>query len=159
MAIQAMWVHGHSAQIELNEQRRGTGEDIAGIAGSAIVGRRMGWGVQFACQDYSDYWFHFAIPTPVIADGVRARFRRAMLLFESPLHVTLAGIHVWDGPNRIFRRDDLAVGGVNRSLVNDKNSFSLPQNEVFWGVGISVRFHFSDPGIVTLHTAGVDFDS
>ena len=159
MALQAMWVHGHSATIELNNLGRGSGEDIGGRQWTAIEGLRVGWGVQYRGQDNSDYWFHFAIPTPVIDDGVRATLRRAMVLFTADTGVTLSSLHLWDGPNRVFVRDGLAIGGANVSLVDGRNSFALPDRAVLWGVGISVLFHFADPGNVTLHTAGVDFES
>lgn len=171
MALQAMWAHGHSATIELNKRGRGgvgfdafkggpqPGEDVNGIPWTAQVGLRVGWGVQYCCQDNSYYWFHFAIPTPVIKDNVRARFRQAMILYTAGNGVTLNAFHVWDGPNRVFARDGLVVGGANLSLINEKNSFRLPDQEVFWGVGISVLFYFADRGDVTLHTAGIDFEA
>jgi hypothetical protein len=159
MALQAMWVHGHSATIELNTLGRGAGEDIGGRQWTAVEGLRVGWGVQYRCQDNSDYWFHFAIPTPVIDDGVRARLRRVLVLFTADTGVTLSSVHVWDGPTRVFTRDGLAIGGANVSLVDDRNSFALPDREVLWGIGISTLFHFADPGNVTLHTAGIDFES
>jgi len=30
---------------------------------------------------------------------------------------------------------------------------------VLWGIGMSVLFRFADSGNVTLHTAGIDFES
>src|SRR5215211_4954228 len=108
MSLQAMWVHGNSADIELNTRGRGTGEDIGGRDWTAVEGLRFGWGVVYRCQDNSDYWFHFAIPTPVIDDGVRARLRQVMLLFTAGTGVTLSSVHVWDGPTRVFAKDGLA---------------------------------------------------
>jgi hypothetical protein len=174
MAVQAMWVHGNSAQIELTPLGRGSGEDI-GQSGvittlgggpvdpkrqwTAIVGYRTGAGVEYRCQDNSDYWFHFPIPTPVIDDGVRARLRRVMVLFTARTAVTLSSVHVWDGPNRVFTVDGLAIGGTNTALVDGANSFALPDREVRWGIGVSVKFHFADPSNVVLHGAGIDFES
>lgn len=159
MALQAMWVHGHSATIELNNLGRGSWEDIGGRQWTAVEGLRRGGGVEYRCQDESDYWFHFAIPTPVINDGVRARLRRAMVLFTAGTGVSLSALHVWDGPNQVFTQNGLAIGGGNPSLIDGRNAFALPDHEVQWGVGISVQFHFADAGNVTLHTAGVDFES
>jgi len=159
MALQAMWVHGNSATIELNNRDRGPGEDINGLVWTAVVGWRQGWGVSYRCQDNSDYWFHFAVPTPVINNGVRARLRRAMVLFRTNPGVTLSSMHVWDGAERVFNKDGLAIGGTNSSLIDGRNSFALPDREVLWGIGISVQFRFADPGNVVLHSAGVDFES
>jgi hypothetical protein len=159
VALQAMWTHGHGANIELNDRGRGPGDDIGGREWTAVEGLRVGSGVEYRCQDDSDYWFHFAIPTPVIKDDVRMRLRRAMVLFTAGTGVTLSALHVWDGPNRVFVRDGMGIGGSNVSLADDRNAFALPDREVLWGIGISVLFHFADPGSVTLHTAGVDFEA
>ena len=159
MARQAMWVHGHSANIEMNNRRRAEGEDFPGLAWTAVVGLRMGEGVKYRCQDNSDYWFHFAIPTPTIKDDVQPRPSEAMVLFTTSVGVTLSSLHVWDGPNQVFTRNGLAIGGANTSLVDGKNKFKLDVNKAIWGIGISVLFHFADFGEVTLHSAGVNFDT
>lgn len=159
MARQAMWVHGNSAQIEFNKHGRGGGEDLDGLAWTALVGQRFGGGVVFRCQKDSDYWFHFAIPTPAIHDGARARLRRGGLLFNSEKGVTLNSIQVWDGPNQVFTKDGLKVEGDNRSILDGDNWFALPDEEVFWGVGVSVLFHFAKAANITLFTAGVEFES
>lgn len=158
MSLQAMWVHGHSANIELNTLGRGGGEDIGGVGWSALLGVRRGNGVEYRCQDNSDYWFHLAVPTPVIDHGKNVRLRRVMALFTCGTAVSLSSVHVWDGPNRVFTRDGLAIGGVNLALVDGSNSFALQDLGVSWGIGISLLFHFADPGSVTLHTAGIDFE-
>lgn len=159
MPLQAMWVHGHSATIELNGFGRGGGEDVGGVQWSSLLGVRHGWGVEYRCQDSSAYWFHFAIPTPAIDDGVRARLRRGGLLFTAGPAVALSAVHLWDGPTRVFTQDGLAIGGENLSLIAGRNWFDFPDREVLWGIGMSVQFQFADPGNVTLHTAGVDFES
>ena len=52
----------------------------------------------------------------------------------------------------------LAIGGANLSLIDGRNSFALPDRAVSSGIGISVAFHFADPGSVTLHAAGIVFE-
>lgn len=81
-----------------------------------------------------------------------------MVLFTAGTGVTLSSVYVWDGPNRVFTQDGLAIGGSNVSLVEGKNSFALPDREVLWGIGVSALFHFADAGNVTFHSAGVDFE-
>lgn len=154
-----MWVHGHSVVMELNRRGRGGGEDINGLQWTAELGLRIGEGVQYRCQDDSDYWFHFPIPTHAVVNGARIRLRRATVLFTADRGVTLSSLHVWDGPNRVFARDGLAIGGMRRSSVDEVNSFALTDSEVFWGIGLSVQFHFGDPGTVTLHAAGIEVES
>lgn len=159
MPLQAMWVHGHSATIELNGLGRGGGEDVGGIAWSALLGVRRGNGVEYRCQDNSDYWFHLAVPTPVYEDGVNSQLRKVMALFTCGAGVALGAVHVWDGPNQVFGVNGLAIGGSNLTLINGRNSFDLPHVNVSWGIGISLLFHFADPGSVTLHAAGIDFEA
>jgi hypothetical protein len=159
MARQELWIHGHSAKIELNRRGRGGGEDINGLQWTAELGLRTGSGVQYRCQDDSDYWFHFAVPSYAMVNGPRARFRRAMVLFTADSGVFLGALHVWDGSNHVFARDGLATGGPNRSPVDQVNSFALPDAEVFFGISISVQFHFMDPATVTLHAAGIEVES
>lgn len=158
MALYASWVHGHSAQIELNERGRGASEDVGGVPWTSIIGSRRGGQVTFRGQDNSAYWFHLAVPTPVIENGVRARLIRAMFLFTADPAVTLGSVHVWDGPSRVFARDGLAIGGTQLALQENLTQFTLPSSEVRWGIGISLLFNFADAGNVGLHTAGVDFD-
>lgn len=159
MAIFASWIHGHSATIEMNHFGRND-QEVAGIPWTQFFGLRVGHGVQYHCQDNSSYWFHFAIPTPVLVNDRRARIVQAMVLYSTDLPVTMQAIHVWDGARRIFQRDGLSVGGDHREdLTNDVTSFIIADRpEVLWGVGISVAFYFADAGQVTLHSAGVDFD-
>src|SRR5512144_3037752 len=136
-----MWVHGHSAVIELNNRGRAASEDINNIQWSALLGERVGWGVIYRGQDNSNYWFHLAIPTPVIMNDRRARLIRAMVLYTTDPQLQLRSVHVWDGPNRIFTRDGLSVGGANLTLVDNVTSFALPNQEVFCGIGISLLFN------------------
>jgi hypothetical protein len=160
MALQAMWVHGHSATIQLGSLGRGAGEDVGGRDWTSIIGWRIPPGVEFKCQNNSHYWFHFAIPTPVIKDGVRSHLRRVMLLFRAGPETFLQSVHVWDGGERVFVQDDLSVNGHHDgALEPGVNSFALPDREVFWGIGISVLFFFNEPGTVVLVSAGVDFEA
>jgi hypothetical protein len=50
MALQAMWVHGHSANIELNNFGRGPGEDIGGRQWTAVEGFRIAEVSSFAVR-------------------------------------------------------------------------------------------------------------
>lgn len=160
MAFQAMWVHGHSANIELNNRGRGPGEDIDGIGWSAVEGLRISEGVRYRCQENSDYWFHFAIPTPVLFGGGRAKLRRVMVLFTADEAAQLEWLRVFDGPNPVFDRHDINVSGPNLDLIDGRNAFYIENSrEVRWGIGVSVMFHFVDTGNVILHSAGVDFET
>lgn len=159
MAVQSMWVHGHSAVIELNGLPRGSTEDVLGRPGTALIGLRVGWGAVYRCQANSAYWFHFAIPTPSVDDGVRSHLRRVTVLFSAEPGVTLGSVHVWDGNNRVFVQDGLSVGGTRATPVNGQNSFALPDVAVQYGMGISVLFRFTSAANITFHAAGIQFES
>ena len=158
MALHQMWVHGHSAQIEFDGRARGAGEDVDGIWGTNIAGLRKGKGVFYRCPDNTMYWFHFAIPTPVFHAGAQAKVVRAMLLYTTDPGVALISVHVWDGPFNIAKLQGFAVGGPNLGLVDEKTRFALPPRKVNSGIGISALFTFADPGTVTLHAAGAEFE-
>lgn len=155
----SMWVHGNMANIQLDRYGRGSGEDIRGFQWTAVEGFRQGNGTEYRCQDGSDYWFHFAIPTPVMINGTRTSLAKVMVLFTADTGVTLSSIHAWDGPTRVFTKDGLAIGGTNPSLNNGQNSFVIEESsrpKVYFGIGVCVKFHFADAGNVTLHAAGID---
>lgn len=159
MALQSLWIHGHSATIELNERGRGGAEDVNGIQWTAAFGLRTGWGVQYRCQNNSNYGFSFPVPTLALANGRRVRLRRATVLFTADRGVTLSLLEVWDDQNPVFARQGLAIGGTNRSQVDERNSFALPDIEVFSGLNIFVRFDFADPAVLTLHAAGLEVET
>jgi len=157
VAVREMWVHGHSATIEVHRVGRGEADDVNGVPWTSIIGMRLGWGVVYRGA-HNHYWFHFAVPTPAVDHGVRARLCRATVLFTADEGVTLQGVHVWDGPSRAFTHDGLSVSGENATLVDGRNSFEIPGHEVRWGIGVSAMFQFGDAGNVTLHAAGVEFE-
>jgi hypothetical protein len=158
MALQAMWVHGSSANILYNE--KGRDHCTVQYGWDNVNGLRLPWGVTFRCQDHSSYDFHFAIPTPVIKDDRRAKFIRAFVLFSADPGVTLGSIEVRDGVRQVLYREGLAIGGIHNDfpLEEDINQFSLPHQDVYFGVCLSARFNFTDNATVTLHSAGIDFD-
>jgi hypothetical protein len=165
MALQSLWVHGNTATIELNRRGRGISENIIGID---VFLRGIEWtaqlgqcwdGARYRCQENSDYWFHLPVPTLAIVNGTRARLRRATVLFTADSGVFLSALHVWDGPNRVFARDGLSSGGERLSPVDHWNSFALPDAEVFFGIGISVQFHFVPRAHIIVVAAGIDFEA
>jgi hypothetical protein len=162
MARQAMWAHGHSATIQLNERGRTESENLYGIHWTSLEGLRKPWGVMYRCQDDSEYWFHLPIPSPVWRDGVRAHLDHTGVIFRADPGVTLRTIAVFDGGDQILIRDHLAIGGVNHTLIEGRNWFGAVGDErehgVLWGIGVSVKFHFADPGNVILQAAGVDVE-
>lgn len=157
MALQAMWVHGHSATIEVHRVGRSPADDVNGVPWTSVIGLRLGWGVVYRGEN-NHYWFHFPIPTPTTRDGVAARLRRVMVLFSAEAGATLEAVHVWDGFEQAFTQDDLAVTGSNLALVDGRNSFATTDHGVESGIGVSAMFRFAEAANVTLHSAGAEFE-
>jgi len=101
-------------------------------------------------------WVHFAVPTPVIVDGVRLKAQSAMIRFSTGAQASVGAIHVWDGEKKI----------LNKNGTNYKGSLQFIREvipgspEVLWGTEISVLVNFNGTGpdaYIQLISAGIDF--
>ena len=91
-----VWMHGNSLQVEHPDR-------LVELWRTGFLGRLVG-------QPGTENWIHFAIPTPVIADGQRLRAARIALVFrtDSP-DAVLNTVHVYDGDRRIAEHDNLRL--------------------------------------------------
>ncbi len=117
----AMWIHGHSMQIEYPDR----------LASQW----RAGFSITVEGKPSSTNWFHFAIPTPVIVNDVRLRADSVMLRFKtSSVDAWVRDVHVYDGEKLIAAHDK-----VNLSKDHLFERFLIPDRpEVQWGIGISI---------------------
>ena len=117
----AMWIHGHSMQIEYPDR----------VASQW----RAGFSFTVEGKPNSTNWFHFAIPTPVIVNDVRLRADSVMLRFKtSSVDAWVRDVHACDGERMIAAHD-----GVNLSKDHLFERFMIPDRpEVLWGIGISI---------------------
>lgn len=117
----AMWVHGTDITVELP----GNVESI----------RRYGFFTRVVGVANTTNWYHFAIPTPVITNGNRLAFARAMLRFVTGgTKAVVRDVHIYDGSARIA-----AHQAVNLSGSQPFATFGVAHKpDVFWGAGISV---------------------
>lgn len=195
MALHAAWVHGNSALLErvgapsakdktsvLTAFRGDTG-DIVDLGGhGSIACLRMGWGARFVTFDNGSdnreksgsFWVHYAIPTPVIEDGHRARADTVLLNYESTdiNEMSPAAIHVWDGNIRIFADDSPTVsaddfnGGIPGSTTNSSATPDISKlwrgdirlKPVFFGLTVSVliRAQRARDNFLEIRGVGVD---
>ncbi len=145
----AMWVHGHSMEVEYPERLDSQ--------------KRMGYYMQVRGKPFTSNWFHFAIPTPVIASDKRLRAGSVMIRFRTGPGAAVKAVHVYDGEKKIASHD------VNLS---PQGAFVWPRFEVpadpfvLWGLGISVGVQFGDSAnlppnklLVEFSSAGCDFIS
>jgi hypothetical protein len=139
----AMWVHGHSMQIEAPA-------NIANVW-------RAGFYVQVDGKPGTTNWFHFAIPTSVIVDDHRLRVGSVMLVFKTmSADATVQHVHIYDGENKLVEHNNVNLTG-NVGFTR----FDVPAHpQVKWGVGISVGVGFgveSMPHRMQFMSAGCDF--
>ncbi len=141
----ATWVHGNAAIVQY--PNRLTSQLQYGFY-NRIVGKAN-----------TTNWIHFAIPTPVIEDGVRLVMDRFMLRAVTGSAATLRDVHIRDGERVVSRQN-----GVNRSGSLSFERFgvaSMPS--IRWGVSVSLGFDFGSgtdgERRVDLISAGFDFKS
>jgi hypothetical protein len=137
----AMWIHGHSMQIEYPERVNRV--------------QRKGFSVEVQSGGVAHNWFHFAIPTPVIVDGNRLTVGSVLIRFKSSGGAVVQAVHVYDGEIKIAARDQLTLNPTNWHV----ERVDVPSNpEIRWGLGISVQVGFGpDGGEIEFSAAGCDF--
>lgn len=146
MIKSASWTHGTSVQVE-------TPQTVKSITRYAFFTRIVG-------KKGQGTWVHFAIPTPVIADGQRLRLESAMIRFRSASpHACIAHFHVCDGEERFFMHDHINIAQdwgtpLHREVIR-------PERVLLWGIGISLYLQFNGntdaENTIELAAAGGDF--
>ena len=149
-----MWVHGTAFQPEeavAYAARRGWGAFFRGNP-SVFDAASHHW----AGPHSVTHWFHAAVPTPVILDGVRPRFTRLFLLYHAD-QAWLRQVHLWDGPRRVHGFDLSGVNatGTHQHELDDLNTFRLDESRTIrFALGISVQVEFQRGQLSTLHFGG-----
>lgn len=144
---QALWVHGHSAEIERPDRV------------TSMV--RKGYYVRIQGSPSTTNWLHFAVPTPVISDDDRLRPTKAQFRYRATGGASVEKVHLYDGETRIVTNDSPAgsVGADGWTLV----STPLDPEEILsirWGFGISVQIAFgASGGQLEFDSAGCDFET
>jgi hypothetical protein len=149
-----MWVHGTSLQPEepvAYSARRGWG---GFFRGNPAVYDKLSH--QWAGPLSVTHWFHAAVPTPVILDGVRPRFTRLFLLYHAD-QAWLRQVHLWDGARRVHGFDLSGVNatGPHQHELDDLNTFRLDESRTIrFALGISVQVEFQRGQLSNLHLGG-----
>lgn len=144
--LQALWVHGSSAQIERD--------------GYFVSMQRTGFGAIF--RTHGAEWFHFAVPTPVFLEGQSSTLVKAFVLFRTEGTAMITAVHIYDGGQKIVGFEPLDYKGDHSTQLDTCNTWMIPPTHVNWGLGISVHVNFGPPSNVgvpsiTLVSAGADF--
>jgi hypothetical protein len=162
-----MWIHGTAFRPEESigfEARRGWGAYFRGNPSIFEAAKECWDGPQSVT-----HWFHAALPTPVIQDGVRPRLTRFFLLYHAD-QAWLRTVHLWDGARRLHGFDLSGVNatGTHQHEIDDLNTFRLDESRtVRFGLGISVQVEFQrgqlsnlqlGGGEILFSAAGADFE-
>jgi len=125
----AMWIHGHSMQIEHPDRLY------------SVV--RRGYNIQVQGKPGKKTWFHFAIPTPVIVDKKSLRVGSVMLAFKTAgKEAVVKHVRIYDGPKLIQSHDVNLSGNVLSTNIPFKRFKVEKQPIVKLGVGISIGVQF-----------------
>jgi hypothetical protein len=146
--LHAMWIHGSSAEMERE--------------GYFISKQRAGQGAIF--KTYGKEWIHFAIPTPVILNGLRSSLKKVFVFYKTEGTAKITAIHLYDAGKKI-KAFNLALSGDHSKNVDKDNSWAItPAPKMKFGLGISVHVDFGPRtklGVPAIHftTAGADFET
>jgi hypothetical protein len=150
-------VHGNT----MVPERTGSGyfANVDGVAWTDVVGFPRGWGKTWRGRTNIHNWFHVTIPAPVWIGPVRPQLDRVYVFFDAVAPARVENVHVWDGPNRIWVRDALAISGNRLGGVQwDLNTWDIGNPQVNYGICISIGVRFAGAEAnVTFSTAGADF--
>ncbi len=137
----ASWIHGTAVELENK---------------SWSAARYGPWTTVRPSNESTSGWVHFAIPAPVVVNGVRVKAQSVMLRFSTGPHATIGAIHVYDGEKKI-----LNLNGTNYHGSLQYVREVIPKTpEVHSGLGISLYLNFNGNGhdaYVQLISAGIDF--
>lgn len=202
MVLYASWTHGNNALLERVGAPKVKGKDsvhsvFMGDYGdivdlgqfSSVACLRMGWGARFVVYDTGSadnpqsgsFWCHYAIPTPVIEAGARAKADTVLINYETnkPRNINIDAVHVWDGNKRILAADNLQLinttkgddeydGGISGQTANSSTAINLSRlfrrnivdRDVFFGIGVSIliRADQAKDDYIEIRSVGIDFD-
>jgi hypothetical protein len=138
---QAMWLHGHSLEVEYTQ--RGQIE-------------RKGFSAEYTAANAAQAnWLHFAIPTPVIVSDKRLKVGSVLVRFKSHGEAYVKAIHVYDGEKKISSKDKLNLSPKQWHV--ERVKISTP-SEIKWGIGVSILVDFGpDVRVIEFSSAGCDF--
>jgi hypothetical protein len=137
----AAWIHGTSVELESKSW-------------SAL---RQGFYTTLRpSNETTSAWVHFAIPTPVIVNGVRLKAQSAMIRFTTGPQASIGAVHVYDGERKIAEHNGTNYRGALQFIRE-----GIPNTpEVLWGTGISILVNCNGNGpdaYIQLISAGIDF--
>src|SRR5574341_374557 len=107
----AEWIHGTSANVEYPQYLYRTD--------------RKGWGTTYWGKNNTFNWFHFAIPTTVISNGVRNKIAKTFVLFKTDGNAKIKNVHIYDGPYKIKAYDGLSLSGNHSYKIDSSNAFVI----------------------------------
>ncbi len=200
MSLHKSYIHGNSVTLEYPHSDQVTGKRAANLRSSShsqdtisfsgyarLACFRLRWGARFVFYDSGtenkpksgSIWCHYAIPTPVIEEGSRARIRRVEINFESTLmsEINIGAVEVWDGNRLIFEEPNPDLSGdrinVNGGITGSTRNFrnvpeeenvliidDIPDQFIFFGLSVSIKIDAinAKENFLEIRGVGADFE-
>lgn len=145
----AMWTHGNSIEVEFPDRMQSV--------------QPVGYSVRLKGKPFTNNWFHFAIPTPVIVNTERLVVGSVLLRLRVGPGAFVSAVHIYDGEQRIAVHNNLKLAPAGQFALY---RFDVPMHPAIkWGLGISVGIQFVDDAnlppdtrlLVEICSAGCDF--
>lgn len=143
MVVQSLWTHGTSMQIEYPERL-------------ALV-RRAAYYIEVQGEAGSSNWFHFAVPTSVLAGDSNLYLGSVFVRFktESP-QAYVEEVHLYDGEKKIAEFNGLRLNP--EEFRTDRFDPALTRMD--YGLGVSLKVVFGSEGesmVMKFSSAGANF--
>ncbi|WP_024773057.1 hypothetical protein [Aquimarina macrocephali] len=197
MRLHKSHIHGNSVALEYPRADQATGkrgayyrsryssQDNVPLSGDTTVAcLRLRWGSRFIFYDSGSknkpksgsVWCHYAIPTPVIEEGSRARIRRVEINYESTMisEISVGAVEVWDGNRLIHEETNPGRSGVGinggitgstrdfRNVPEEENVLiidDIPDQFIFFGLSVSIKIEANNAkdDYLEIRSVGADF--
>jgi hypothetical protein len=130
LTLEAAWVQGTAAAIE---------------APTNVTMNKFGWGAVFDVPKGNGAWVHLALPTPVIAHGVRTKLQKILVQYTGTAKIDQ--VDVWDGSTKIATQVVNWTG--NHTAYGNWGTVTIPNFPlVFYGVSVSL--HIKNPCLLLI---------
>jgi hypothetical protein len=164
-----MWTHGHALSVESADYSLyGDQPNHLQLPNNTTVRiHRLGWGVEITMGPSNNdgigrkerLWIHYAVPSPSVFNDKPVKVQQLLVrgLGSSNPGVTLWGLHVYDGPQKILD-DNHYVNAYPQGLL--KRFMPTPFPTVKFGIGVSLlvggdRATWNHK--LTIHSVGIEF--
>lgn len=167
MALETYFAHGVSFVAETvggaNIASPGPLTNVGGQPWTDVVGLPQGFGKSYRGKPGNNVWFHVPVPTPTLRSSARVRVQDVFVQYSTDAGVSLASVHVWDGPDPLDTFNLDGRGDHLRTTVPGENSFAPRErpsgalHAMNFGLVICCFVRFISEGNVMFASGGATF--